>query len=231
MLTHDARNRLFVILNYAEILRERARTRGVSGDLVVLEGLKSNCLALHALITSCLDLSQLQARHFRLDRGPIDLNAVLERVMQQFSPEAQRRQIALEYASAASLAPVAGDALALERVFANLIHNALKFTPAHGRIVVTSRQCGDEVVGSVTDNGPGMGAEHAALLTVADAPGNAGTFHGLGLRIVRALVTAHDGRIEVASLPQSGTWVSVYLPTAVATERATGLQADWSDGR
>jgi signal transduction histidine kinase len=226
MLTHDARNRLFVILNYAEILRERAQVRGMRDDQVVLESLKSNCVALHSLITSCLSLLQLQSGHVGLDRAPVDLNSVLERVMQQFAPEAQRRQINLKFALAPTLLPVDGDPLALERVFANLIHNALKFTPMLGRVVIASRQRADEVVVSVTDTGPGIAPEHAALLTELDCRDNNGaTPHGLGLRIVRALVSAHDGWVEVSSVPRTGTCVSVFLRTIpAATDRGTTQQ-------
>lgn len=215
MLTHDARNRLFVILNYVEILRLGARERGLVSDQGILESLEANCLALHSLITSCLAVSQI--RSLTCERASIDLNAVLSRVVRQYAPDAHQRRLCLEHSLQPTLPRVEGDTLALERVFANLIENALKFTPAPGRITVTSRQRADEVSVTVTDTGPGMSAEHVALLTGLDRWGSATAVpRGLGLRTVRALVTAQDGRVEVTRPRYSGTCVAVFLRTAVA---------------
>jgi signal transduction histidine kinase len=222
MLAHDVQNRLFVILNYTDILRERAQERSSHEDREVLDSLKGNCLALHELITTSLNLGQLHARFSMLHKVPVDVNTILDRVFQQFMPEAERRRISLDRSLAESLPPIEGDSLALERVFANLLHNALKFTPASGRVMLTSHQRADGIVVAVADTGPGIAADDALLLTSAEEPAGAAASGArrLGLRIVRALVSVHSGRIEVRSAPQAGSCVSIHFRPARAARRA-----------
>jgi signal transduction histidine kinase len=145
------------------------------------------------------------------------LNDILRSVTRQYDAEARRRKQRVELLLQENLPVPMGDPLALERVFANLVHNALKFTPEIGQITLRSFQRDDAVVGAVADTGPGIAREDIERLfekykRVARDAHREGT--GLGLFIVKALVEAHQGRIEVESTLGVGTCFSVVLPLA-----------------
>jgi signal transduction histidine kinase len=106
----------------------------------------------------------------------------------------------------------------LERIFANLVHNALKFTPATGQVVVSAHQRTNgarEVVVEVRDTGPGIAPEELSSLFVkyhriAATRQQEGT--GLGLFIVKTLVEAQGGQVEVESRLGQGTCFRILLP-------------------
>jgi signal transduction histidine kinase len=105
----------------------------------------------------------------------------------------------------------------IERVLTNLLSNAVKFTPAGGEVVVSAREDGDDLVLSISDTGMGIPHEdqpdlftrffRASNAVEASIPGT-----GLGLTIVRNIVTNHDGEVTLRSEPGEGTTVSVRLP-------------------
>jgi two-component system phosphate regulon sensor histidine kinase PhoR len=144
------------------------------------------------------------------------LNDILVRVEQQYAPEAGRRGLRLETSLANDLPAVVGNALMLERVFANLVYNALKFTPRGGGVMLRSARRGNAVAASVADTGPGLSPEEIPLIFEKrwphkGEPRQAG--NGWGLYIVKSLVEAHGGRVEVDSTPGLGSCFTVLLPT------------------
>jgi signal transduction histidine kinase len=140
---------------------------------------------------------------------------LLERICQQYEPEKRRQQILFRCRLAKNLPPIQGDAIALERVFTNLLTNALKFTPPKGQITLSSLQQEAMVVVTVADTGPGMSPEEISTLFQKyhrSAHSKAYEGVGLGLFITKTLIDAHGGRVEVESMPGRGTRFLVYLP-------------------
>jgi signal transduction histidine kinase len=104
----------------------------------------------------------------------------------------------------------------LERIFANLVYNALKFTPRGGRVTLCSAQRGNAVAVSITDTGLGLSPEEIPLIfekrwRQKGEQRQAG--NGWGLYIVKSLVEAHSGQVEVESTPGVGSCFTVILPT------------------
>jgi PAS domain S-box-containing protein len=220
MLTHDIRNPLEVILGYGEMLLDEARERNAPREMDMLLRLMGSALTVRSLVTNYLDFSKIEAGHLSLSTKPLALNNILRQVGEQYENEARRCRIDLRFQLQEELPAVWGDALALERVFANLLHNALKFTPDTGQITIRSAQHNGEVVATITDTGPGVTPEEMPVLF--EKYRQAGTSRhregaGLGLFIVKSLVDAHGGRVEVESTLDVGSCFSVFLPVA-ATE-------------
>jgi two-component system phosphate regulon sensor histidine kinase PhoR len=216
MLAHDLRNSLSVIVGYAQLLLASAPERLTTDETKFLQRLESNALTAHALITKGLRPSSLGTTVGSFPNKPLDLTRILQKVIQQYEAEARRRRLALEYQREA-LPAIAGDQHAMERVFTNLLSNALKFTPAGGRIMVDTAQRQGAIVVAITDTGPGLAPEECATVFERYRRGSAakhteGT--GLGLFIVKTLVEAHGGRVEVQSSLGHGACFRVILPVA-----------------
>lgn len=211
---HDIRNPLGVILGYAEMLIEQAQEKGTVAETGLLERIKSSALMVHALVSNYLDLTRIEAKRLTVAKQPLALNEVLQRVGQLYEAEARRRQVTVEWHLHPALPVIAGDPLALERVFANLLHNALKFTPAAGRVTISTAYRDSEVIVAVADTGPGIPPEELPLLfqkyrRARVSLTQEGT--GLGLFIVKSLVEAHGGYVTVQSVPGQGTCFRVVL--------------------
>lgn len=222
LLTHDIRNLLSVILGYTEILQEAAQGRKANAETAILEKLRANVMTILSLMKNYASLSQLEAGQFRLNTLTFNLNDVLLRVKQQYEDEARRRGILLKVCIRKKPLVVKGDPLALERVFSNLVNNALKFTTSGGAITITAAERGTDAVTSVLDSGIGIASADLPLLfhkyqrTIAT---QAYQGVGLGLFIVKSLVDLHGGRITVESSLGKGSCFTVFLPLHHSRQR------------
>lgn len=216
MLAHDIRSPLSVVVGYADLLVSTAQRQPDCEDVDMLLSLRSGAFSLANLVLNYLDVAKIEARPLLLAKTPVAVNEVLCRVGRQYEQEAQRLLVDLKMALCESLAPVVGDRLAIERIITNLLHNALKFTPAKGRVTLSSMMSQDgHVVVSVTDTGPGLSTDEIAVVfekyrTARKDRKKEGS--GLGLFIVKALAEGHGGRVEVDSTLGVGTCISVILP-------------------
>jgi PAS domain S-box-containing protein len=214
-LTHDVKNALGIIMSSAEILLLKARETKATPDEKILDRMMNNTFTVQTLVSNYLDLSIIEGGQLHLTKKSLDLNAVLRWVARQHEVVAERRGIALELKLAPALPSFEADPLCLERIFANLLHNALKFTPDNAPVTVRSGKLGGELVVEVQDTGPGIEADDLARIFEkygrgADAGNKEG--QGLGLFIVKELVEAHAGRIEIKSTPGQGSCFSVFFP-------------------
>jgi PAS domain S-box-containing protein len=213
-LTHDIKNALGIIMSSAEILLLKARETKAKQDEKVLERMMNNTFTVQTLLSNYLDLSMIESGQLSLTKKSVDLNAVLRWVARQHEVVAERRAITLELQLAPALPAMEADPLCLERIFANLLHNALKFTPDNGRVTLRSGKLEGELVGEIQDTGPGIEPHDVAHIFEkygrASSAGAEG--QGLGLFIVKELVEAHRGRIQVESTPGQGSCFSVFFP-------------------
>jgi PAS domain S-box-containing protein len=215
MLTHDIRTPLSIILGYTEmLLEETGDLRGV-GAAEILGRIRSSGLTVHSLVANYLDLSRIETGQLLLKKEFLQLNDLLLQVGRQYETEARHRHLTLDIQLQPDVPLIVVDATALERVFANLLHNALKFTPKEGQVTIRSARTGGEVVVTIADTGPGLAPEEIPLLfekyrRAKHSKHQAGT--GLGLFIVKSIIEAHEGRIKVDSTLGAGTCFSVFLP-------------------
>jgi signal transduction histidine kinase len=173
------------------------------------------------MVNHLLDLARLEEGSLPLERAPLDLTALLERVAQQLTPQAQAAQVQLEFAAQdnGSLRLV-GDDDRLAQVFTNLVDNAIKFTPPGGQVVVRCERSGDRAVVLVQDSGPGIAKGDLERIFErfyqADKARQGGGRRGagLGLAICREIVEAHGGDLRAENTPQGGALFTVRLPLA-----------------
>lgn len=213
MLTHDIKNPLGVVLGFAELLGEVGPLNGEQEDLTAR--IRANAGTVLTLVANYLNLTQIEAGQLAIHPRPVPLAALLEGVVEQFRAHAAREGVTLATRLDDDPGVIAADPVALERVLINLVHNAVKFTPAGGRVTVAARRAGDAVTLQVEDTGIGIAAEELESVFQLYRRGmtrQAREGTGLGLFIARSLVTAHGGEIGIASTPGQGTTVTIHLP-------------------
>ncbi len=138
------------------------------------------------------------------------------RVVERHGPAAAAGGLTLETAVAPAAEAVRADERRLEQVLQNLTANALRHTPAGGRVTLTARRDGDAVVFTVCDTGSGIQPEHLPYVFdrfyKADTARSGAGGTGLGLSIVKAIAERHGGTVAVTSTPGVTTCFDVRLP-------------------
>ena len=175
---------------------------------------------MHRMALDLLDLARLEAGTADLNMSPVDAGALLRGVLEKFTPQAQKAGVGLFVDVPEGLPTINGDGDRLAQVFTNLVDNALKFTPADGRVTLSAKKAGAEMEFSVTDTGSGVPEEALPRLFdrfyQADPSRASGERRGagLGLSIVKEIVEAHGGKIGVRSRAGHGTTFVIHLPLA-----------------
>ncbi|MCC6191946.1 MAG: HAMP domain-containing histidine kinase [Anaerolineales bacterium] len=175
------------------------------------------------LVDGLLELARLDSNLRALARAPVDPRALLARVVEKFGLRAQSAGVSLQAQLPAGLPAVLGDGDRLAQVFDNLLDNALKHTPAGGRVVVTAETAPGGLNVHVADTGRGIPAEDLDRIFErfyqVDKSRTHGGGLGLGLSISREIVAAHGGQIQAHSRPGEGTTLTVSLPAGPTTTR------------
>jgi signal transduction histidine kinase len=174
-------------------------------------------MSLSALIDDLFQMSQLDTGGFPLQRAPSSLSDLVSDTLESFSQLAKQQEIVLEGQVDSDVDPVLMDTQAIGRVFNNLISNALRHTPANGRVSVWVRRGASGVDVTVSDTGEGIRPQELPHIFErfyrGDASRQRGTGGaGLGLAIARGIVEAHGGTIHVQSELGKGTQFTFHLP-------------------
>ena len=216
MLAHELRNPLAPISTAAQILKMSGTDPRRLAHASEVIGRQVRHMV--ELVDDLLDVSRVNRGLAELERVEVDMRAVLHGALEQARPLVERHRHTLVEQFDAGNAVVTGDPKRLVQVVTNLLTNAAKYTPEGGRITVSLETGGGEVRVSVADNGIGIEAEllpHVfELFTQAKrTPDRAHGGLGLGLALVRSMVTLHGGRVEAhsAGLGQ-GSRFTVTLP-------------------
>ena len=166
------------------------------------------------IIRTLMDVAQAEAGVMRLHFQPTDLGALVDAGLELYEDVAAEKEIVAEKQFHEPVI-VPADAPRIRQVFANLLDNALKYTPRGGRVVISANVTADEAIISFRDNGPGI--PPADLPRIWDRlyrgdKSRAEHGLGLGLSLVKAIVEAHGGRVEVDNPPDGGANFQVKLP-------------------
>jgi two-component system NtrC family sensor kinase len=223
MVSHDLRSPLTAILSYVELM-------GRMGDLNEQQReyatqVKQNVKSITGLINDLLEMGKIEAGLDR-EREPVQVAELARESVEALRSRAQQKHLSLVYDATESLPPVLGNPVRLRQVFANLVDNAIKYTPGEGEVRVHLFVEEDQVVANISDTGMGIPLEDQPHIfeKFYRVKGIEATHEGtgLGLSIVHSIVEAHGGRIWVNSMPGVGTTFTVMLPVY---DRATSPTA------
>ena len=215
-VSHELKTPLTSIAGYAETLATEA-SPGTQTERFA-RPILSNARRMHRLVDDLLDLSRIESGRWQPDPERVDVRGLAGEAWTAFADRARERRIQFT-AAAGDVHHVTADPEALRQVLTNLLDNALRHTPAGGRITVSLESAPGGVIVSVADTGSGIAPEHLPRIFErfyrAD-PGRSreegGT--GLGLAIVKHLVEAHGGRVEAYSSLGKGTTIRMFFPGA-----------------
>jgi signal transduction histidine kinase/DNA-binding response OmpR family regulator/HAMP domain-containing protein len=224
-MSHELRTPLNAILGFSELLLDRGEgTVDPLKRVNFLRHIHNNGKHLLSLINDILDLAKVEAGQTKLRVTTLDVAGVVAGVLSTVEPLAAKSAIELVSACPAPLL-LAADEHKLRQMLLNLVSNAIKFTPAGGRVTVAAAREAGRVVLSVADTGIGIAAddqEHifeefwqvAGVSGVIDRRGT-----GLGLALTRRLAELHGGRVWVQSEVDRGSCFSLELPAGTTGEQ------------
>jgi signal transduction histidine kinase len=219
-MSHELRTPLNAVLGFSDIFRQELL--GPIGNPKYREfaqDIHSSGRHLLDIINNILDLTKIDSGKLELADDEVDVAELLEFCGKLVADTARSGNVALEIAAPTEALTLRGDTIRLRQILLNLLSNAIKFTPAGGRIAVSSEMAGDAFVLSVSDTGIGMTPDEAqkAMLPFYQVDNsNARRYQGtgLGLPLTKSLVELHGGSIRIDSTHVQGTVVTVSLPMA-----------------
>ena len=215
-VSHELRNPLAAAKLIVETLDAGALEEPpVARDF--LGRLDSEIDRMSSLVEELLELARLESGQTALHLTPFDLSELLEEVEESFLPRAARTGIRLSFELEEGLPLILGEKQKLRQVVANLLDNALKFTPSGRQVTVSAATATRYVDVFVSDTGPGIAPEHVPhvferFYKVDRSRHEEGS--GLGLAIAKHIVQAHRGYVDVKSREGEGTEFTVRLPRA-----------------
>jgi signal transduction histidine kinase len=218
IVAHDLRNSLSVMSSSSSVLLELENLPAAQRRKMV-EIMQRAVRQMNRLIGDLLDATRLQAGRLTLELADVDARSIVREADETLRPSAAERHIELRSLTPEHACCVRADEGRVLQILGNLIGNALKFTTAGGRVTLSARPDGVEVVFSVADTGPGIPPEHQAHLFDSFWQARNGDRRGvgLGLAIAKGIVDAHGGRIWVESTVGVGSTFSFALPAEVGS--------------
>ncbi len=217
MAAHDLRNPLSAITGFAGHLERRAGGKLDDAERKFLRYIAESTRRMLGIVEGVLELSRTETGKLVLDRRPTDLGALVRDTVALNEALAAAKGIALQAQAPDSGPELAVDAPKIVQVLNNLIGNAMKFSTAGTRVLVSVSAAAEHVEIAVADQGPGIPPDEQEKLfqpfsrtSVRSTAGEPST--GLGLAITRSIVDGHGGRVTVDSAPGRGTTFRVVLP-------------------
>lgn len=216
LIIHDLRNPLNGILWVLQLLPLTLPESAWEENRELIESAQASCDRMCMLIESLLGVSRMENGEARLERTPVSIPLLAEKITQRM-PVLKRGEITLETDHHPTLPPALADPEILDRVFANLLDNAIKHTPPGGVVKIKTEQQSENILVSVTDTGPGIPPEDRERIfqrfsqTRGEKRQRRG--FGLGLAFCKLAIEAHGGKIWVEPGDQQvGSKFSFTLP-------------------
>ncbi|OJJ14306.1 hypothetical protein BKI52_43280 [marine bacterium AO1-C] len=214
-ISHEFKTPLTLIIGPAEKLL--VATKQMKKIKTYSQYILANAHRLMKLINQLMDVSKIDSGKMSLQPTTGNLTTFLRQILNSFELLAQQKNIQLELQTKQAAIVCDFDEDKIEKIFFNLLSNALKFTPDEGKVTLTLTQVDAQVSITVSDTGAGIPTHQQPFIfdrfyQVDDSGTRAYEGTGIGLALVKELVMLHEGTIEVESLPAQGTSFTVKLP-------------------
>ncbi|MFY3744788.1 ATP-binding protein [Anaeromyxobacter sp. Red801] len=227
MLGHELRNPLGAIVLALDVIDRRGTAEPRQLDVV-----RRQSRQLSRLVDDLLDVSRVTSGKIALHRHPVELAVLTGRAVEAMQPPAAAAGVSLRAEIAPGEVPVLGDPVRLEQVIANLVGNAVKYNRPGGHVVVSLETSGGDAVLRVRDDGIGLAEADLervfdTFVQVDSGLDRARGGLGLGLTLVKTLVTMHGGQVRADSAGAGkGSTFTVRLPLAAPADRPAGPRRD-----
>jgi two-component system sensor histidine kinase KdpD len=211
-VSHDLKTPLTAIRGLAETLEQAKDVEAVE-RMDVASAIRMQAEGLQRLVTNLLDLARMQSAGVRLNKEWYSLDEIVGSALSRLGPNLARRHIRTDLSSDLPLIEV--DASLIERVLANLLDNALKYTPANCTIFIGAKTSGKLMYCFVEDDGPGLPAADPETLFEPFTRGQKESSIsgvGLGLALCRSIISAHGGTIHAEPRAPTGARFEMRLP-------------------
>jgi signal transduction histidine kinase len=216
---HELKTPLTALLGQAQLLGRRARRESVLGarDLRAVQVIEDQTRRLSKMVADLLDLSRIEGGQLQIERVPLDVALLATRVVDEMQITTEQHVLRCEVPSEALV--VLGDELRLEQAMHNLISNAVKYSPSGSTVAIRVTHEGCCACLSVVDQGIGIPQEALPRLTERfyRAPNAAAAQIGgvgVGLYVVKEIVTRHEGTLAIESVEGQGSTFTIQLPLA-----------------
>ena len=217
-MSHELRTPLNAVIGFAEVMENQ--TFGPLGHPNYREyasDIRMSGQHLLDIISDILDIVRVSSGDIELAPEELDGEELIEDVFRMVNIQARNARLTLKCVTPDTPVEIYGDRKRIKQILINLLGNAIKFTPANGRVELRLERDGNMTVFRVCDTGIGMSAEQ--IPAALEHFGQIDTEHhrqyeglGIGLPLSKTLTELHGGRLEIESTPGRGTIVSVYLP-------------------
>ncbi len=221
-ISHDLRTPLTATQGYLEMLQHKYESLSDEQRQKYLSVSLKHSKRLQSLISDLFELAKLDDRTEQLNNELFSLNDIVSDVMQGCQPQAQQKDINIEYHTDETRLLIRGDLAMMDRAVSNLLSNALQYTQAGGNIKLAVTSVDDkQVMFVIEDNGPGIDPTQIENIFKrfhrADNQHNEGSNAGLGLAITQRIVQLHGGQLEVENTG-NGTRFCFKLPKATDSD-------------
>jgi len=231
LVTHDLKTPVARIQGLAEtLLMKRRKDPGFdSSERETLQSITKSTDELNRFIGRILDLTRIESDKLSLHLETKDINNLIETSVKRLQTTAEHKRITL-HTELEPLFPIPMDTNAISKVLANLIDNAIQYSPPDSKIWIRSNESGEDVCISIEDQGIGLTKEELGQIfskfyrarqhDIGRVSGS-----GLGLYLTKYFVDAHHGRVEVESKPGKGSIFRLYLPQSLIPSAGLTMKA------
>ena len=212
-IAHDLRSPLTRIRGMAENMLTNREDIHASQEMA--GAIIEECDRLVSLINTMLEIAQTDSGLARLTRTPTDILEVIHEAIELFQPAAEDKGILLSARLPDTPLEIHGDKTAIQRVVANLLDNAIKFTDKGGKVVITVKEDSTKAIIEISDTGEGISSENLPHIFERFYRGDKSRStqgNGLGLSLALSIIRAHGGNIDVTSSPNRGSTFTISLP-------------------
>jgi PAS domain S-box-containing protein len=220
MVTHDLKSPLTAMLGYTELIMSAAAENGDADTVDMTASIMRSGQKLNRIVEDFLAVSRLEAGSLNLRESIVDIPELLGEAFDEFAASAQKKGLALDKEISGVIPKILADRLLIYRAVANLLQNAVNYTPKGGRI----RLCAERFINNGSDflvisvHDTGIGIPESEKVKVFEkyyrsdkTAGIKGS--GLGLAVVKTVATAHGGKVELDSAEGKGSTFRLFIPT------------------